>query len=153
MNCVFPTNVTTAPGWILIGSASCTVAGIAPNLTLIPLDLNITIPAGQTYAFALGGFSVAYTTGTTGCPTMASDGNILIKEGFGGTLTSTIGNRRFNGRVTYDYGDPNAALVWSPATGLSGTTIVNPKSSPPLAGPITYTVTVTGTAGAQTHLQ
>ncbi|MEO8146257.1 MAG: T9SS type A sorting domain-containing protein [Bacteroidia bacterium] len=146
MNCVFPTNVTTAPGWVLIGTASCTSLGAAPNLTLIPIDLNITIPVGQTYAFALGGASVAYTTGTSGCPTMASDGNLLVKEGFGGTLTGTIANRRWNGSVTYSYGDPNATVSWSPAASLNSQTAVNPVATPPI-GTTTYTVTVTGTGG------
>jgi len=145
MNCVFPTDVTTAPGWILIGTVPCTSAGLAPNLTLIPLDLNITIPAGATYAFALGGSSVAYTTGTSGCPVLASDANILVREGFGGTLTGTIANRRWNGSVTYDYGDPNLIFVWNPSASLNNSAIKTPKASP--ASTTTYTVSATSSFG------
>ena len=144
MNCTFPTNVTTAPGWTLIGSATTTSAGTAPNLTLIPLDLNITIPPGATYAFAFGGSSVAYSNGTSGCPSVVSDANINLKEGFGGTLTGTIAARRFNGRVAYS--SPTAGALnyaWTPAIGLSNPSVSNPKASPALT--TTYTVTATNT--------
>ncbi len=150
MNCVFPANVTIAPGWSLVGTVGCTSAGTAPNLTLIPLDLNITIPPGATYAFCLGGASVAYSNGTTGCtvPVIAADGYISIREGFGGTLTSTIANRRFNGQVSYTYGG-FVTNLWSPPTGLSDINIHNPKASPAVT--TTYTVLVTDTTTGCTN--
>ncbi|MBL7764999.1 MAG: hypothetical protein JNJ58_02820 [Chitinophagaceae bacterium] len=149
MNCTFPTNVTTAPGWILIGTVSTTSAGPNPNpYTQIPLNCNITIPPGATYAFAVGGTSQAYTTGTSGCPVMATTPHLSVKEGFGGTLTGTIANRRWNGSVTYDYGDPNLTYAWTetPAgSTLNNNTIINPVATPTTT--TDYQVTATNSFG------
>lgn len=147
MNCVFPSNVTTAPGWVLIGSVSTTSNGPSPAApTVIPLDVNITIPAGATYAFAVGGaLSQSYTSGTSGCPVMASTPHISVQEGFGGTLTGTIANRRWNGSVTYDYGDSNLTFAWTPAGSLNNSTIKEPVATPGVT--TIYTVTATNAGG------
>jgi hypothetical protein len=151
MNCVFPANVTTAPGWILIGSVSTTSAGNTLGVpTVIPLDVNITIPAGAKYAFAVGGaLGQSYTTAVINCPTVvirATTPHLRVYQGFGGTLTGTIANRAWNGNVTYQYGDPNLGFAWSPAANLSSSTVKSPMASPP-AGTTVYSVTVTNLAG------
>lgn len=91
-----------------IGSVLVTgLGGAGSAFTYIPLDINITIPSGATYAFCLSGTgSNTYTDGTnTGtCPVIASDAVIQIHEGFGGTISGPIANRRFNGRVAYSTG-------------------------------------------------
>jgi len=149
MNCVHPTNVTTAPGWVLIGSVNTTSAGTVLGVpTVIPLDVNITIPAGATYAFAVGGVlgqSYTGTGGSNGCPIIGTTPHLQVREGFGGTLTGTIVGRAWNGTVTYNYGDPNLSYLWSPSTGLNSTTILNPISS--VTTTTTYTITATNAAG------
>ncbi|MBL7764998.1 MAG: hypothetical protein JNJ58_02815 [Chitinophagaceae bacterium] len=138
MNCVIPTNITTAPGWVLIGTVSTTSAGPMPNPpTQIPLDVNITIPPGATYAFAVGGASQQYFNGSSGCPVMASTPHLSVKEGFGGTFTSTIAARRWNGSVTYDYGNPNLTFAWTETP--IGSTLDTNYIMTPLATPTSTT--------------
>ncbi len=145
LNCVFPTNPSTLP-WINLGTVSAVSAGAAPALTLIPLDLNITVPPGQTYAFGFSGASVRYTNGLGGCPIIASDANINVKEGFGGTWTSSITPRNFTGSISYSFGDPNTNVTWSPSLYLNNPNITNPLATPPV-GTHTYTATATGLNG------
>ncbi|MBL0053835.1 MAG: hypothetical protein IPP29_21235 [Bacteroidetes bacterium] len=151
MNCTFPTNVTIAPGWVQIANVSTTSAGTSPILTTIPFDVNITIPAGAKFAFAIGGaLGQSYTSGVTLCPTpfiLGTTPHIRVFQGFGGTLTGTIANRAWNGTVTYQFGDPNLNFAWSPAADLNSSTIKSPIATPTTVGPNPYTVTVTNLAG------
>jgi hypothetical protein len=142
MNCLFPTT-TPGPGWILVGTANMTSAGLgsAGVRTVLPVDANITIPPGATYAFAIGGSSIAYVTGTSGCPIIGSDAFLESYEGYGGSTTSTIANRQWTGDVTYDFlvGDAGLQYVWSPGATLSSDTATNPIATP--ISTTTYTVT------------
>ena len=115
--------------------------------TLIPFDANITIPAGQTYSFVVDitGGSLTYSNGVGGCPIVASDANIAIHEGFGGTTTGTIASRIFNGVVSYSYlvGDPNLAYAWTPNTEITAgeDVIQDPTATPTTTTDFTVTVT------------
>jgi hypothetical protein len=156
LNCSAPTNVTTAPGWTVIGSAAAVSAGAGPALTPLPLDVNIIIPVGMTYSFAIGvvspsGTAVRYISGTT-CstpPILASDSYIAIKAGFGGTPTSTINNRNFTGKVTYTAGTAaSSSFTWTPSVNCTtpdcseGTANLQGSGTPHL-----FTVTITDING------
>jgi hypothetical protein len=146
MNCVMPTNVTTDPSWILVGTVATTSNGPIPAApTVIPLDVNVTIPPGVTYAFAVGGASQQYWNGTGGCPVTATTAHLTVKEGWGGTFTSTIASRRWHGEVTYSYGDPNLTYSWSPSGELNSSTIINPVSS--ATSTTLYTMVATNSYG------
>ncbi|MBL0096776.1 MAG: hypothetical protein IPP46_09990 [Bacteroidetes bacterium] len=61
-------DLNSSAGWTLVGSVAITAAGGTPNLTSIPLNLNVTIPVGQTYGFVVvcNGANY-YTNGTAIC--------------------------------------------------------------------------------------
>lgn len=155
-----PTLNTTA-GWTLItNSAPFTSTApatftCAPNCppTLINYDINLTIPAGQTYGIAMayqtGGATWVYTTSPTAFNTnLASDANLTIKVGAGGALNAW-GNspRAFNGSISYSAGNPNLGFAWSPAGELNSSTIMDPVATPTAPGTSTYSVLVTDQSG------
>jgi len=101
-----PGSNTNAAGWTLVGSAA-TVVSATPNYTDLPIPVNITIPAGQTYSFHLimgaAGANVSYTNGTGTGNVFASDANMEFIEGHGGTLFGcTFNPRVFNGLIRYE---------------------------------------------------
>ena len=108
-----PDNYLTVPGsnlsdlgWILVGSASDIVSA-APDYTNVPIPVNVTIPAGQTYSFhvVMGtvGPDLSYTNGNATGNVFASDANIEFIEGHGGTLFNCNFNPRvFNGLIRYE---------------------------------------------------
>lgn len=112
--------VSVANGWVQAGTATFTpsVAG-AGNIVQIPVTVNIEIPAGATYAMAISSNGITYSgTGTTSvAPWLFYDANIHINMGplvgYGGTLTSTIQHRKFNGKLGYEIVStaPNNASV------------------------------------------
>ncbi len=149
-------SLTSNAGWTLLtpsGGSAITPAGGSPNLTNIPLTSTIMIPAGQTYGFVVVCNSTNYyTDGSVVCTPWASDGNISIGQGLGGsavlgggTWTFTNVVRNFNGRVGYVVSDPSLNYTWAPPTGLSSTVIINPSASPSTT--TTYTVTATNAFG------
>ena len=146
------TSLSDNTGWTLVGQVPIVPAGVSPNLTDIPLVINITIPAGQTYGWVVVcDGSNYYTDGTAVCNTLASDANITIKQGLGGSLsdfaagTFAFSNspRNWNGMVTYETGSPNS-FAWNPAISCGnpncsqGTVNLLPNTTPYL-----YTVTIT----------
>jgi hypothetical protein len=103
-------NVSTASGWIQAHTYTHTPA-ITGNGTMVIISdtsLNILIPAGETYGFAISGSSVRYSgTGSTPMtPYLIADANMHINTGpdvgYGGTLTSTIAFRHYNGQIGYE---------------------------------------------------
>ena len=93
-------------GWILVGSASDIVSA-APDYTDVPIPVNVTIPAGETYSFhvVMGtvGPDLSYTNGNATGNVFASDANIEFIEGHGGTLFNCNFNPRvFNGLIRYE---------------------------------------------------
>ncbi|MBK9284646.1 MAG: T9SS type A sorting domain-containing protein [Sphingobacteriaceae bacterium] len=103
---------TNTPGaWTLIGTA-INLASAGVNLpTSVPIAINTGIAAGATQAFyitrtTLSGPTLAYTNGTAVGTVLASDANIIIREGTGKEypFSTNYTPRRFNGRVFYDLG-------------------------------------------------
>ncbi|MES2555864.1 MAG: T9SS type A sorting domain-containing protein [Bacteroidota bacterium] len=101
----------------------------APNaLTTIPYDLNITIPAGQTYAFYLTNSSAItnnnrYHNGTATGNVSATNADLTVFEGTGGAYPfGTFFNARpWEGTVHYDY--PPATYTWNTGETTSSLTV------------------------------
>jgi hypothetical protein len=121
--------------WSYAGTASVTPTDLVFNgvYTTIPLDVNVTIPPGQTYAFCIQGSYVAYlNTSGVNCTTVfpgqiANDGNLQTFEGYGGnTGSSWSSSKRFVGTFSYDYKITNSNFTynWTPTTGLTSPTSV-----------------------------
>ena len=95
-------------GWTLVGTANITTTG-GNTLGYIPIS-GVTIPVGDTYSFRVQAtnMSVSYTNGigVAGVSTWASDPNITITEGYGGSNTDwfAFSPRCFNGAVHYGSG-------------------------------------------------
>ena len=71
----------------LLGIANNVVTAGQGNLTDIPVAVNITIPAGETYSFhiAVNGVGVNYTNGTGTGNVYASNTSLEFIEGHGGS--------------------------------------------------------------------
>ncbi len=100
--------VSTANGWIQAHSYTHTpsVSGNGTMVIISDTSLNILIPAGATYGFAISSSaSVRYSNLSTSLPYIISDSNLYINVGpgvgYGGTLTSPIADRAFNGKIGY----------------------------------------------------
>jgi hypothetical protein len=124
---------TNAAAWTMI-AGPITVTPNAPNtLTVIPVNVNIVIPAGQTYAFYLTNTSAAtnnnrYHNGTATGAVLATNSDLTVYEGTGGAYPfGTFFNARpWEGIVHYDY--PPATVLWN--TGATTNTItVQPGST------------------------
>ncbi|MBK8465801.1 MAG: hypothetical protein IPL32_08220 [Chloracidobacterium sp.] len=98
---------TNSGAWTLAGIYDDVVANGPGLSTSIPIPLNVTIPAGQTYAFYItyteAAGSMSYTPGTSVGTVFASDANIRIKEGTGKAYPfgTSFTPRAFNGKVHY----------------------------------------------------
>lgn len=97
---------TTSAGWIFIDSAL--VSGSTVGVPyLLPINVNVTIPAGQTYGFYITGSdglaAVDYTNGTAVGNVYRSDAYIQFKEGHGGVypFNVTYKPRIWNGIIHY----------------------------------------------------
>lgn len=113
-------SVSVANGWIptTLSSFSPPMAGFG-NLVRIPTTLNINIPAGATYAFAIEANGIMYIN--SGIPNLPpyifQDFDAVINTGgqvgFGGSIVSPLANRKFCGKIGYDIvplGMNNAAV-------------------------------------------
>jgi hypothetical protein len=102
-------------GWTLAGTAPYTSTGNGAPGTLINVYVNVTIPAGQTYAFYVhGSGGITYTNGTGVGNLYIQDANIQVFEGFGGAYFNLTNSPRvFNGRIMYSAGceSPRAPAV------------------------------------------
>ena len=106
---------TNSSAWTLVGTVSTTSTGNG-SATPIPLAVNVTIPAGQTYAFYVHAENGnAYTNGSTAGNVYVSDANMQILEGNGrGNPLFTGGiysPRVFNGIVHYSYGGGSGSVI------------------------------------------
>jgi hypothetical protein len=104
-------------GWTQLGTASLTSTNPAPALTYYPIPVNITIPAGQTYAFYVttNGGSVDYTNGTAVGNVYASNPLFDVLEGSGGGYFAvTFSPRVFNGMI--HYGSQGCSDIRTPVT-------------------------------------
>ncbi|MCW3084005.1 MAG: hypothetical protein JWP12_1371 [Bacteroidetes bacterium] len=124
---------TNSAAWTML-AGPITVTPNAPNAyTIIPVTVNIVIPAGQTYAFYLTNTAAAsnnnrYHNGTATGATLAGNADLTIFEGTGGAYPfGTFFNARpWEGIVHYDY--PPVTYLWS--TGATTSSImVNPAAT------------------------
>ncbi|MFT5859275.1 MAG: hypothetical protein ACI865_001375 [Flavobacteriaceae bacterium] len=92
----------TSGAWTLVGSAAVTANPLGTS-TPVPVPVNVTIPAGQTYAFYVTSSNVAvslnYTNGTGLGNIWAQDANIQFLEGAGMEYPFTAGGGIFSPRI------------------------------------------------------
>ena len=123
----------TVTTWTVAGTVthSPTISGVG-TMSLIPVpNLSIMIPAGAVYGIAISGANITYT-GTGSAPTspwVIDDANIYINMGtavgWGGTATSPIQYRQFNGKIGYQLANQKTdagltAMGFPPDTICSG---------------------------------
>lgn len=129
----------TAASWTLVG----TVAVVAQPFgisTPVPIPINVTIPAGQTYAFYVTSTNTAvslnYTNGTAVGNVYSSDANLQFIEGIGIEYPfsgSPFSPRVWNGKINYS----TAVQTYTWSTGANTPSItVSPSVT------TTYTVAV-----------
>jgi hypothetical protein len=104
--------------WTLVGTANSLVSNGDDVPTPIPISVNVTIPAGQTYSFYITGdgtgSGVNYTNGTAEHAVYVSDSNIEILQGIG---------------IAYPFGLTFSPRIWN------GTVYYNSSSSAATAAP------------------
>ena len=132
--------INNAAAWTLVGSATGVVSQGMGNPTPIPIPVNVTIPAGQTYAFYItstdGSTNLNYTNGTNPGGVFASDANLQFLEGVGLDYPfagSPFSPRVWNGNIHYILG-PAPTYIWN--TGATTSSIQAIPSSN-----ISYSVT------------
>lgn len=118
----------TAGNWTLVGGATGIIAQPSGTATPIPIPVNVTIPAGQTYAFYVTSTNTSvsqnYTDGTSAGAVYASDANLQFREGVGIEYPfsgSPFSPRIWNGTIHYSPTTTNTYL-WS--TGETTSSIV-----------------------------
>lgn len=91
-------------GWTQVLTTTVTGAG-AGNMTFVPANFTVSIPAGQTYAFFVtsnGGSGMSYTNGTLLGSIYTQNADLQFLEGKGGGyFTVTNSPRVFNGQMRY----------------------------------------------------
>lgn len=138
----FSGSENTAVNWTLVGSAAVT-AQAQGTPTSVPINIGVTIPAGQTYGFYVTSSNTAvslnYTDGTTQGAVYASDANMQILEGvgleypFSGTPFSP---RMWNGTIYYSTTTGTSTFNWSTGATTQSIDVVPTANT-------TYTVDVT----------
>lgn len=130
-----------AGSWILIGT-SPVVAQPFGILTPVPIPINITIPAGQTYAFYVTSSNLAvslnYSNGSSPGAVYSSDANLQFLEGkgieypfSGGAFSPRIWNGRINYAIpalatyTWSTGANTPSITVSPSVTTTYTVAVN----------------------------
>jgi hypothetical protein len=98
-------STTNPAAWTFIDSAMVTSAGYG-EATVIPVNVNVTIPAGNTAAFYItgtGSLRLVYSNGTLEDAVQAGDTSLQVKQGIG--IAYPFGSiytpRIFNGQVFY----------------------------------------------------
>lgn len=130
--------------WTYIGSAPVTYTG---TFTAVAVPVNVTIPAGQTYAFYVtsntSAVSLNYSNGTNVGNVYSSDANITFLEGGGMEYPFTQNTgavyqpRVWNGRIHYALANqPGSTLTWG-----TGETTASIPAAP--TATTTYTVSAT----------
>lgn len=135
----------TPSAWTFVGSGPVPYTG---GFSAVPVNVNITIPAGQTYAFYVtsnvtGGTALNYSNGTNVGNVYSGDANITFLEGGGMEYPFTQGTgavyqpRVWNGNIHYALANqPGTVLTWG--TGETTTSLpVAPTS------PMSYTASAT----------
>jgi gliding motility-associated-like protein len=113
-----------AASWTLLGNTTALTSLGNNVLTPIPITVNVTIPAGQTYSFYVTndfGGGTSYTDGTTVGNFLAGDANITVYEGVGKSYPFglSFNVRNFNGRINYDLGGSVYSALTTSTTGVT----------------------------------
>lgn len=95
--------------WTFLGGVTGITSAGNNVPTALPININVTIPAGQTYSFYITndfGGGTSYTDGTAVGNFLAADANLTIYEGVGKSYPFglTFNVRNFNGHIFYDLG-------------------------------------------------
>jgi len=141
---------TNAGAWTLGGNYDGVIANGPGVPTAIPISMNVTIPAGQTYAFYISyseiAGSMSYTPGTAVGNVFASDANIRIKEGTGKAWAfgTSFTPRVFNGNVHYSVSSCTPPTPSNTAT-ATGTATFTPTPTNTATNTATATATATNT--------
>ncbi|HIA35977.1 MAG TPA: PKD domain-containing protein, partial [Flavobacteriales bacterium] len=148
--CAYADYTAGPPTWTSVATAAGVTLTSGATTGYIQIPGGVTIPAGGTYGFWVGSSSggiVQYTNGagTPGVSPWASDANVTITQGHGGTYPTGLNfsPRNWNGMVHYGVGGGGGPYVynWVPTAGLSNPNIANPIAT--VNGTTTYTVFVT----------
>jgi hypothetical protein len=117
---------SNSAAWTQIAGPITLTVNAPPVMTVIPANLNLVIPAGQTYAFYLTNTSAAtnnnrYHNGTATGNVAATNADLTLFEGTGGAYPfGTFFNARpWEGIVHYDY--PPVTYLWN--TGATSNSI------------------------------
>lgn len=137
----------TPSAWTFIGSAPVAYTG---GFSPVPVDVNITIPAGQTYAFyvtsTIQAVALNYSNGTNVGNVYSSDANITFLEGGGMEYPFTMGTgavyqpRVWNGMIHYTLADqPGTVITWG-----SGETTTSIPAAPSTTTEYTVSASIPG---------
>jgi hypothetical protein len=137
----------TPSAWTFIGSAPVPYTG---GFSAVPVDVNITIPAGQTYAFYVtsntSAVSLNYSNGTNVGNVYSADANITFLEGGGMEYPFTQNTgavyqpRVWNGNIHYALANqPGTVITWG-----TGETTASIPASPTSTTTYTVSATVSG---------
>lgn len=137
----------TPSAWTFIGSAPVPYTG---GFSAVPVDVNITIPAGQTYAFYVtsntSAVSLNYSNGTNVGNVYSADANITFLEGGGMEYPFTQNTgavyqpRVWNGNIHYALANqPGTVITWG-----TGETTASIPASPTSTTTYTVSANVTG---------
>lgn len=107
----FVGNENNSAAWTFVGSTTALTSAGNNVPTEIPIPVNVTIPAGQTYAFYVTntfGGGTSYTDGTAANALLGSDANASVTGGVGKSYPFglTFSFREFNGAIHYVPGIP-----------------------------------------------
>jgi hypothetical protein len=129
---------TSNAGWTLLTSGTATSAGVGnPTNFTFPVGVNLPMTANTTYGLAVGFTtgSLTYSNATAGAAvagtTWASNSDLVIKCGYGGTFASSIVDRNFNGKLFYttNPGCVSATVSVLATVNPAPTVTANPSSS------------------------
>ncbi len=146
---------TDASAWKLAGSANNVAVQASPAQTHIPIDLDITIPAGQTFAFYITTPDLTtyprYRNGTTEGALFAADDALELLEGrgksypFGGSSFPRV----FSGTVYHSYASERDLLTTNePNNQQNGVMFdIRAKSTVTIHGFSSYVENLAGTSG------
>ncbi len=128
-------SANTPSDWTFIGSAPTPYTG---GFSAVAVPVNVTIPAGQTYAFYVTSnttsVSLNYSNGTGVGNVYSSDANITFREGGGLEYPFTQGTgavyqpRVWNGNIHYAVANAGTTYVWSTS---ATTTSIQPTINTP----------------------
>jgi hypothetical protein len=118
---------SSSNGWTSLGTVTITSAG-NNNPTFIPLNFNVNIPAGQTFAFNITStVAIRYASGTTVGAVVASNNAIEVTSGMVGGIWSQTLNRVPNITAHYSTGctsprtQVTATITPAPSVSISAT--------------------------------